>query len=169
MVGCRSCGKASLESVLDLGTTPLANALVTDARLDEPEPTFPLEVGICTGCSLVQLLETVPPEEMFRNYVYLSSFSETMLRHAEASARAIISARGLSPGSLVVEIASNDGYLLQYLQEAGIPVLGIEPARNIAKVAEERGIPTRCKSLAPSSPGASSTRAFGPTSSLRTT
>jgi len=142
MVGCRSCGAAPLEKVLDLGTTPLANALLAATELDKPESTFPLEVAICTACSLVQILETVPPERMFRSYPYFSSTSETMLRHAEESARALIASRGLGRGSKVVEIASNDGYLLQYFQRAGLSVLGIEPAENVAAVAEERGIPT---------------------------
>jgi SAM-dependent methyltransferase len=142
MVGCRSCGATPLESVLDLGTTPLANALLAVDELGEPEPRFPLELGICSACSLVQILETVPPERMFRNYPYFSSTSETMLRHAEASARSLIASRALTRGSRVLEIASNDGYLLQYFQRAGLSVVGIEPARNIAAVAEERGIPT---------------------------
>jgi SAM-dependent methyltransferase len=106
---------------------------------------FPLELAICTNCSLVQILETVPPEQMFRNYPYFSSYSETTLRHARSSAQALIADRRLGPDCLVAEIASNDGYLLQYFQEADIPVLGIEPARNIAKVAEERGIRTVCE------------------------
>lgn len=145
MVSCRSCGATPLESVLDLGTTPLANALVTKTQLDAPEPRFPLELAICKGCSLVQILETVPPEQMFRNYLYFSSFSETMLDHARASAQALIASRRLGHDSLVAEIASNDGYFLQYFQQADIPVLGIEPAHNIAKVAEERGIRTVCE------------------------
>ena len=145
MIGCRSCGAAPLETVLDLGTTPLANALLCEAQLEEPEPTFPLELAICTACSLAQILETVPPERMFRSYPYFSSTSETMLRHAESSSRALIASRGLGRGGKVVEIASNDGYLLQYYQSAGMSVLGIEPARNVAAVAEERGIPTVCE------------------------
>ena len=145
MASCRSCGVSPLESVLDLGTTPLANALVTEAQLDQPERRFPLELAICKGCSLVQILETVPPETMFRNYPYFSSMSDTMLEHARASAQALIASRRLGGDSLVAEIASNDGYLLQYFQEADIPVLGIEPAHNIAKVAEEQGIRTVCE------------------------
>ena len=149
MAGCRSCGAAPLERVLDLGTTPLANALLTLDQLEEPEPVFPLELGVCTACSLAQILESVPPERMFRNYVYFSSTSETVLRHAEASARALIASRGLGRGSKVVEIASNDGYLLQYFQREGISVFGIEPARNVAAVAGERGIPTVCEFFGP--------------------
>jgi SAM-dependent methyltransferase len=122
---------------------------LSEAQLEEPEPVFPLEIAVCRACSLAQLLETVPPERMFRNYPYFSSTSETMLRHAESSARALIAARGLGRGSRVVEIASNDGYLLQYFQSAGLSVLGIEPARNVAAVAEERGIPTVCEFFGP--------------------
>lgn len=144
MASCRSCGGAPLEPVLNLGATPLANALLNADELDRPEPRFPLELALCRGCSLVQILETVPPERLFREYLYFSSFSETMLRHAQESARDLVAARGLGPASLVVEIASNDGYLLQYFQQRGIPVLGIEPARNVARVAEERGIRTLC-------------------------
>ncbi len=145
MSGCRSCGAIPLERVLDLGATPLANSFLCEAQLDEPEPTFPLELAVCRACSLAQILETVPPERMFRSYPYFTSTSETMLRHAESSARERVASLGLGRGSKVVEIASNDGYLLQYFQSAGMSVLGIEPARNVAAVAEERGIPTVCE------------------------
>lgn len=144
MMSCRSCGRAPLETLLDLGTTPLANALLIETALDDPEPTFPLVLALCTGCSLVQILETVPPEMMFRNYPYFSSFSDTMLEHARESARRLIASRRLGSGSLVAELASNDGYFLQYFHQEHIPVLGIEPAANVARVAEERGIPTVC-------------------------
>ncbi len=144
-VVCRSCGAADLRTVLSLGRTPLANALLTAAQLDAPEETFPLDLAFCPACALVQITETVPPEKLFREYFYLSSFSDTMLRHAEAIASRLTQARNLNADNLVVEVASNDGYLLQYYQQAGVPVLGIEPATNIARVAEEeRGIPTVC-------------------------
>ena len=169
MAACRSCGASPLEAVLDLGTTPLANALVSASRLAEPEPTFPLELALCKNCSLVQILETVPPEQLFRDYLYYSSFSETMLRHAEASAQALVASRRLGPDSLVVEIASNDGYLLQYFQQRGIPVLGIEPARNIAKAAADRGIRTLASSSASTWRDDSSAKACAPMSSSRTT
>lgn len=140
---CRSCGVTNLITILDLGHTPLANALLTADQLSAPEPTYPLELVFCAGCTLVQITETVPPEELFREYFYLSSFSDTMLRHSEAIATRIVRERGLSENSLVIEIASNDGYLLQYYKRAGVPVLGVEPATNIAIVAEtERGVPT---------------------------
>src|SRR5437870_2340781 len=139
---CRSCGATELRPVLNLGRTPLANALLTAEQLAQPEAFYPLELVFCPACTLVQITETVPPEKLFREYLYLSSFSETMLRHAEEIGTRLTGARRLDAHSLVVEIASNDGYLLQNYQRAGIPVLGIEPATNIALVAEERGVPT---------------------------
>ena len=140
---CRSCAKPGLRLVLSLGRTPLANSLLSQGDLARPEATFPLDLVFCPNCALVQITETVPPEQLFSDYLYFSSFSETMLAHAQALATEVVSARHLGPQSLVVEIASNDGYLLQYYQRAGVPVLGIEPARNVAKVAiDERGIPT---------------------------
>jgi SAM-dependent methyltransferase len=143
-VSCRACGQARLEVVLSLGLTPLANSLLTVEQLAVAEQTYPLDLAFCPDCSLVQITETVPPEELFRNYVYFSSFSDTMVQHAGEISRRLSQERGLGPGSLVVEVASNDGYLLQHYARAGIPVLGIDPARNIARVAEERGVPTIC-------------------------
>jgi SAM-dependent methyltransferase len=144
-VPCRSCEERPLVSVLDLGTTPLANALLTREALAQEEERFPLELAFCEGCSLVQITEAVPPQKLFGEYVYFSSFSDTMLKHSEAIATRLARERKLGSSSLVVEVASNDGYLLQYYARAGIPVLGIEPAANIARVAEgERGIPTLC-------------------------
>lgn len=140
---CRSCGGGPLTPILSLGRTPLANALLTADQLALPEPLYPLDLAGCPACSLVQLAETVPPEALFREYVYFSSFSETMLAHAESLARGLIATRKLGPESLVVEAASNDGYLLRHYREAGIPTLGVEPAENVARVAVERhGIPT---------------------------
>ncbi len=145
-VRCRSCAGSDLEVILALGRTPLANRLLTREQLDEAEPTYPLTLAFCQGCSLVQILETVPPEILFREYPYFTSFSETMLRHAEEIARRLVRSRALGAGSLVVEIASNDGYLLQYFVREGIPVLGIEPAENVARAAQEqRGVRTLCE------------------------
>ena len=124
--------------ILSLGRTPLANALLTPTQLADAEPTYPLDLAFCPHCALVQITETVPPEQLFREYLYLSSFSETVLRHAEALVQRLIPARKLGPDSLIIEIASNDGYLLQYYQRAGVPVLGIEPATNIAQIAQEQ-------------------------------
>ena len=139
---CRSCGRPDLELVLSLGRTPLSNALLTDNQLNEPEPTYPLELAFCSGCSLVQITETVPPEKLFRDYPYFSSFSDTMVQHAAAVVERVVESRSLDAKSLAVEIASNDGYLLQHYKRIGIPVLGIEPALNVAQVAREAGIRT---------------------------
>ena len=139
---CRSCGHTNLNTILSLGRTPLANALLRADQLDEPENTYPLELAVCPHCSLVQITETVPPEILFRDYPYFSSFSTTMLRHAEVLVTQLIHDRRLGPQSLVMEIASNDGYLLQYYKRAGFEVLGVEPASNIAQVAEQNQIPT---------------------------
>ena len=140
---CRACGGRDLELVLSLGWTPLANSLLRRDELDHPEPRFPLDLVFCRACTLVQITETVPPEQLFRSYLYFSSFSETMLAHARELCGRLVRSLALGPQSLAVEIASNDGYLLQYYKAAGIPVLGIEPAENVARVAiAERGIPT---------------------------
>jgi SAM-dependent methyltransferase len=139
---CRSCGHNNLNTILSLGHTPLANALLRADQLDLPEPKYPLDLVVCPSCSLVQITETVSPDILFRDYPYLSSFSVTMLRHAEQLVDQLIRERSLGPDSLVMEIASNDGYLLQYYKRAGVEVLGVEPAANIAAVAERNGIPT---------------------------
>jgi SAM-dependent methyltransferase len=139
---CRSCAETGLTTILSLGHTPLANALLTSEQLAAPEETFPLDLAFCPHCTLVQITETVPPEKLFREYLYFSSFSDTILEHARELVERLTRERGLGDKSFVLEVASNDGYLLQYYKQAGIPVLGIEPAKNIARVAEERGIPT---------------------------
>ncbi|AMV24298.1 hypothetical protein VT84_07870 [Gemmata sp. SH-PL17] len=143
---CRSCGSAPLAPVLSLGNTPLANALRGANDLGAPEATFPLDLAVCPRCALVQITAEVPPEDLFRDYVYFSSFSDTMLRHAADLARDLIRAEKLGSDSLVIEAASNDGYLLKNYAGAGVGVLGIEPARNIARIAVERhNIPTRAE------------------------
>lgn len=142
---CRSCGSSKLEPVLDLGTTPLANSLLSQSQLGQSEPVFSLAVCFCEDCSLLQLYESVPPDDLFRNYAYFSSFSDTMLTHAKSLVGSLVAQACLNHSSLVVEVASNDGYLLQYYKELGVPVLGIEPARNIAEVAQEKGIETICE------------------------
>jgi SAM-dependent methyltransferase len=139
---CLSCGTEGLADVLSLGLMPLANAYPERQALAE-EPRYPLELAFCPSCSLVQLRHVVPPASMFSEYLYFSSYSASMLRHARELAGSVIAQRRLGEDSLVVEVASNDGYLLQYFKEASIDVLGIEPAANIAAVArEQRGIPT---------------------------
>jgi SAM-dependent methyltransferase len=143
---CRSCHSLQLVNVLSLGETPLANSLLRVEQLHKPEAKYPLDLVFCSNCSLVQITETVEPERLFREYLYFSSFSETMLNHARTIAHRLIRERELNAESLVIEVGSNDGYLLQYYQQAGVPVLGIEPARNIAEFAEEKcGIPTLCE------------------------
>jgi SAM-dependent methyltransferase len=134
---CRSCGGGDLAPILSLGQTPLANALVSDPAA--PDVRVPLDVVFCRGCTLVQITEDVSPELLFRDYVYFSSFSDTVLENARALAERFI--RDRRP-SLVMEIASNDGYLLQHYAARGVRVLGIEPARNIAAVARAKGIDT---------------------------
>ncbi len=146
-VVCRSCGSSRLSVVLDLGATPLANALIAAEDLGRGEERFPLVLVFCEECALAQITESVPPEKLFSEYLYFSSFSDTMVRHAEAVADRLVRERKLGPSSLVLEVASNDGYLLQFYKRAGVPVLGIEPAANVARVAEsERGMPnTLCE------------------------
>jgi len=139
---CRSCGQSDLNSFLSLGRTPLANALLNVGQLSQKEEIFPLDLVFCPDCTLVQITETVPPEKLFRDYFYFSSFSDTVLENAKKSAAQLIERLKLNKNSKVVEIASNDGYLLQYYHRNGIPVLGVEPARNIAKVAVGRGVRT---------------------------
>ena len=140
-VSCRSCGGSALEVFLDLGTTPLADRLVEDR--DAEELTFPLEVAFCSDCSLVQILETVPPSVLFQeDYPYYSSFSPALLRHTRENVEALITERRLGPDSLVLEPASNDGYLLRNYVEAGIPVLGIDPAEGPASEAQKKGVRT---------------------------
>jgi SAM-dependent methyltransferase len=126
--------------VLDLGLQPLANNLLRPEDLAKPEPRFPLRLLVCQDCWLMQIAELIPPVELFTEYFYFSSFSDTMLRHAREAAERYIREFSLGPESLVTEIASNDGYFLQYFLRAGVPCLGIEPAANIAKAAREMGI-----------------------------
>jgi len=139
---CRNCGSDRLEPILSLGPMPLANALLTSDQLDQPEPHYPLELASCGVCRLIQITESVPPETMFREYAYFSSVSDAFVEHARQVANRLAAERGLDGSSLVLEVASNDGYLLQHYARAGIPVLGIDPARNIAEAATVRGIPT---------------------------
>ena len=132
--------------MIDLGRTPLADALLTAEDLERPEPRYPLEVAFSADCALVQILETVSPETLFgREYPYYSSFSDSTLAHARENALELIESRRLGPDRLVVELASNDGYLLRNFAERGIPVLGIDPAPGPAGAAEGVGVKTRCE------------------------
>lgn len=132
-----------MQIVLPLGRTPLANALIASDQLGECEERYPLNLAFCSQCALLQILETVSPEKLFRRYLYFSSFSDTVLRQSEQIVSRMVETRGLNSSSLVIEVASNDGYLLQYYHQQGIAVLGIEPALNVALEAEQkRGIRT---------------------------
>ena len=139
---CRSCGFTEGQLVLDLGIQPLANNLLRPSDEGRYEPRFPLRMAVCRSCWLLQITDIIPPVELFSEYLYFSSFSDALLRHAKLACQQHIAAEALGPDSFVVEIASNDGYLLRNFTAAGIPCLGIEPAANIARVAVEQGIPT---------------------------
>jgi SAM-dependent methyltransferase len=140
---CRLCEREGLEPILSLGKTPLADALLSAEQLVSDEPTFPLDVVFCPFCALVQIRETVPPDVLFcREYPYYSSFSDALLSHSRDNATGLIASRGLGPNSLVVELASNDGYMLRNFVERGIPVLGIDPAEGPARSAQKNGVPT---------------------------
>ena len=139
---CRSCGTELHRSFIDLGRSPLANSFLGVADLKRMEPFYPLHAYVCENCLLVQLEEYQSAEDIFSDYLYFSSYSEYWLRHCREYAERMTERYRLDGDSLVVEIASNDGYLLQYFQERGVPVLGIEPAGNVAKVAIDKGIDT---------------------------
>lgn len=137
---CRACGAGVLSPILTLGEMPLVNTLLRTP--DEHVPYVCLDLVRCPACNLVQITETVDAELLFRDYTYFSSYSDTFVEHARAYAQRMIERLDLGHDSFVVEAASNDGYLLQFFVEAGIPVLGVEPARNVAAVAERRGVDT---------------------------
>ncbi|MFO1070699.1 MAG: class I SAM-dependent methyltransferase [Geminicoccaceae bacterium] len=140
---CRSCGSTRLQVFLSLGDLPLSDGFIAPDHLDRREPRYPLDVAFCPDCTLVQILKTVPPEELFgEDYPYFSSFTDALVRHAKANVDGRIAERGLGPNSLVIELASNDGYLLQHYKAAGIPVLGIDPAPGPVKAARDKGIDT---------------------------
>jgi len=140
---CRSCGSRQGELVLDLGDQPLANNLLGPEDIDKPEPRFPLRLAVCTECWLLQITDLVPPVELFSDYIYFSSYSDSWVQHAAECSARYCNEFNLGSNSCVVEIASNDGYLLRNFAEAGIPHLGIEPAANIAEVAQANGVETR--------------------------
>ncbi|HZD52649.1 MAG TPA: class I SAM-dependent methyltransferase [Woeseiaceae bacterium] len=140
---CRLCGGVLEHSFVDLGMSPLCESFVAPGQVDAMERYFPLHAFVCGTCFLVQLGEYVSPESIFGEYAYFSSYSTTWVAHAKSYCEMIETRLGLGPDSLVVELASNDGYLLQHFLPLGIPVLGIEPAANVAQVAIEKGIPTR--------------------------
>ncbi|HUU90143.1 MAG TPA: class I SAM-dependent methyltransferase [Phycisphaerae bacterium] len=139
---CRFCDAELSETFVDLGMSPLSNAFLTADRLEAMEPFYPLHAQVCGRCFLVQLQAFERPESIFGDYAYFSSYSDTWLAHCRAYVETVLERCPLPPGGRVVEIASNDGYLLQYFQQRGIEVLGIEPARNVAQAAVAKGIPT---------------------------
>ena len=140
---CRLCGAALTTSLVDLGTTPLANAFVTPRQVaDGLDRFWPLHAFVCDECLLVQLDTVVPPESIFRDYVYFSSVSADWVAHARRYAEAMIPRFGLGRDSLVLELASNDGYLLRHFMARGVPVLGVEPSANVAAAARAEGVPT---------------------------
>ena len=139
---CRFCGETLKHSFVNLGMSPLANSYLEFEQLQQMEPFYPLHVYVCENCYLVQLQEFEAPDNIFSQYAYFSSYSETWLEHARIYTQLMIERFGLDSDSEVIELGSNDGYLLQYFREMNIPVLGIEPAKNVAKVAEAAGIPT---------------------------
>ncbi|MFV0523484.1 MAG: methyltransferase domain-containing protein [Acidimicrobiales bacterium] len=139
---CRSCGSGRSEVVLDLGETPIANGLV-GCNEPEPDPVYPLGISLCLDCALVQLTSDLPHDVIFTpDYPYLSSFSPLLLEHSRTHIDQLVTERGLSSDNFVIEVASNDGYLLRYLVAAGVPVLGIEPSPIAAEAARSQGVPT---------------------------
>jgi SAM-dependent methyltransferase len=141
---CRFCG-GSLAEFVDLGMSPLCESYLTKDQLNSVEPFYPLAAYVCRDCLLVQLQEYVAPKEIFSEYAYFSAYSDTWLDHARRYVETMSKRLNLGPASRVIELGSNDGYLLQFFVEKGIPVLGIDPAKNVASAAEKRGVPTLVK------------------------
>src|SRR6478735_1071125 len=144
---CRLCGAKLTRTFVDLGMSPLCESYVLQERLDDPETFYPLHVRLCDSCLLVQLPAYVSGEDIFSDYAYFSSYSDSWVAHAKRYADAMTERLGLTPDSLVTEVASNDGYLLQHFAAQGIPVLGVEPAANVAEAARARGITTEVRFL----------------------
>ena len=139
---CRFCAAPLELTVVDLGMSPLCESFLAADQLDEMEPFYPLHVRACERCWLVQLRSFVAPDEIFTEYAYFSAYSTSWVEHAREYVEMIRERLGLGPDDLVVELASNDGYLLQHFVGTGVPILGIDPAANVAQAAEERGVPT---------------------------
>ena len=144
-MNCRFCGSELTLSFIDLGISPLSNAYLKKESLNCMESFYPLHEFVCERCYLVQLPQVETPEHIFTDYKYFSSYSESWLKHVESYVERMVERFGFDANHQIVEIASNDGYLLQYFEKKGIPVLGVEPAKNVAEVAEERGIATMTK------------------------
>jgi hypothetical protein len=160
-VGCRICGSSALRSFLDLGASPPCQRLLTAEQLDEPEPTYPLHVRVCERCLLAQVPPLVAPEDIFTDYAYFSSYSSSWVSHAERFVDDAVDRVGLGSESFVVEVASNDGYLLQHVVGRGIRCLGVEPSVNVGKAAQDKGVPTLTAFLNPET-GAAVRAEYGP-------
>ncbi|MGS2642720.1 class I SAM-dependent methyltransferase [Streptosporangium sp. G12] len=161
MTTCRLCGSTSLASVVDLGATPPCERFLTERQLEEPEVTYPLHLRVCTGCWLAQIPPMITPEETFTEYAYFSSYSTSWVEHAREFVRGAADRLGLGAGSFVVEVASNDGYLLRHVVERGIRCLGIEPSENVGRAARDAGVATLTAFLGPET-GASVRAEHGP-------
>ena len=144
---CRLCGGSLTRTFVDLGMSPLCESYVSADKLDAMEKFYPLHVRVCDSCLLVQLPAYVSGEDIFSDYAYFSSYSDSWVAHARRYADGMIARLGLGPDSLVTEVASNDGYLLQHFLAAGVPVLGVEPAANVAEAARAKGIRTEVQFL----------------------
>ncbi|WP_049559290.1 class I SAM-dependent methyltransferase [Nonomuraea sp. SBT364] len=147
MIVCRLCGSGDLTSVVDLGATPPCERFLTAAQLDEPEVTYPLHLRVCTACWLAQIPPLITPEETFTDYAYFSSYSTSWVEHA----RSFVAGLDLKPDAFVVEVASNDGYLLRHVVDRGVRCLGVEPSVNVGEAARKRGVPTVTAFLTPES------------------
>ena len=141
-IQCRCCRGRSLVEFVNLGMSPPCESYVTKEQLNSMEPFYPLVAFVCRDCHLVQLQEYVAPQDIFTEYAYFSAYSDAWLEHARRYAAAMTERFSLGPASRVIELGSNDGYLLQYFVQKGVPVLGVDPAANVAKAAEARGVPT---------------------------
>ncbi|MEV7009723.1 class I SAM-dependent methyltransferase [Streptosporangium sp. NPDC051022] len=161
MTTCRLCGSTSLASVVDLGATPPCERFLTAGQLDEPEVTYPLHLRVCTGCWLAQIPPLITPEDTFTEYAYFSSFSTSWVEHAREFVDGAADRLGLGADSFVVEVASNDGYLLKHVVDRGIRCLGVEPSKNVGQAARDKGVPTLTAFLGPET-GAEVRREHGP-------
>jgi hypothetical protein len=161
MTTCRLCGSASLASIVDLGATPPCERFLTAEQLDEAEVTYPLHLRVCTECWLAQIPPLITPEDTFTEYAYFSSYSSSWVEHARTYVADAADRVGLTPDSFVVEVASNDGYLLQHVVERGIRCLGIEPSANVGEAARQKGVPTLTAFLGPET-GAAVREEHGP-------
>nr|WP_127895811.1 class I SAM-dependent methyltransferase [Streptomyces sp. S10(2018)] len=149
MTRCRLCGSAAMESVVDLGATPPCESFLAADQLDRPEPAYPLHLRVCTDCWLAQIPALITPEETFTQYAYFSSYSTSWVEHARTFVSGAVERLGLGPDAFVVEVASNDGYLLRHMVDRGIRCLGVEPSVNVGAAAREAGVPTLTEFLSP--------------------